>query len=78
MLVEVYEVKYFLIELLDFIDVICFCMEQGGLIVKDLVLFIGQFNCVYEVLNCKCGLILEMIWKFYCNLGIFVESFIGC
>jgi len=52
-------------------------MEQGGLTVKDLVPSIGQPNRVYEVLNRKCGLTLEMIRNLHRNLGIPAESLIG-
>lgn len=53
MLVEVYEVKYFLMDLLDFVEVIKFEMECKGLIVKDFEFMIGKSNCVYEILNYK-------------------------
>lgn len=52
-------------------------MEQGGLTVKDLVPFIGQPNRVYEVLNRKRGLTIDMIRKLHHNLGIPAESLIG-
>ena len=45
--------------------------------VKDLVPSIGQLNRVYEVLNRKRGLTLEMIRKLHRNLGIPAESLIG-
>ncbi|HYQ24976.1 transcriptional regulator [Stenotrophomonas sp.] len=76
-LVEAYEAKHFPIELPDPIEAIRFRMEQGGLTVKDLVPSIGQLNRVYEVLNRKRGLTLEMIRNLHRNLGIPAESLIG-
>lgn len=76
-LVEAYEAKHYPIESPDPIDAIRFRMEQGGLTVKDLVPSIGQLNRVYEVLNRKRGLTLEMIRKLHRNLGIPAESLIG-
>lgn len=76
-LVEAYEAKHYPIEPPDPIDAIRFRMEQGGLTVKDLVPSIGQLNRVYEVLNRKRGLTLEMIRKLHRNLGIPAESLIG-
>ena len=52
-------------------------MEQGGLPVKDLVPSIGQPNRVYEVLNRKRGLTIDMIRNLHRNLGIPAESLIG-
>lgn len=76
-LVEAYESKHFPIEAADPIEAIRFRMEQGGLSVKDLVPSIGQPNRVYEVLNRKRGLTLEMIRNLHRNLGIPAESLIG-
>lgn len=76
-LVEAYESKHFPIEAADPIEAIRFRMEQGGLTVKDLVPSIGQPNRVYEVLNRKRGLTLEMIRNLHRNLGIPAESLIG-
>lgn len=52
-------------------------MEQGGLTVKDLVPYIGRANRVYEVLNGKRSLTIEMIRNLHRNLGIPAESLIG-
>src|SRR5687767_10160831 len=60
-LVEAYEAKHFPIEPPDPIEAIRFRMEQGGLTIQDLVLSIGKPNRVYEVLNGKRSLTLEMI-----------------
>ena len=76
-LVEAYEAKHFPIAAPDPIEAIRFRMEQGGLSVKDLVPSIGQPNRVYEVLNRKRGLTLEMIRNLHRNLGIPAESLIG-
>ncbi len=76
-LVEAYEAKRFPIEAPDPIEAIRFRMEQGGLSVKDLVPSIGQPNRVYEVLNGKRSLTIEMIRNLHRNLGIPAESLIG-
>ena len=76
-LVEAYEAKHFPIDAPDPIEAIRFRMEQGGLTVTDLVPSIGQPNRVYEVLNRKRGLTLEMIRNLHRNLGIPAESLIG-
>ena len=76
-LVEVYEAKHFPIEAPDPIEAIRFRMEQGGLTIKDLVPSIGQPNRVYEVLNRKRGLTIDMIRKLHHNLGIPAASLIG-
>lgn len=76
-LVEAYEAIHDPIEAPDPIEAIRFRMEQGGLTVEDLVPSIGQPNRVYEVLNRKRGLTLEMIRNLHRNLGIPAESLIG-
>jgi HTH-type transcriptional regulator/antitoxin HigA len=76
-LVEAYEAKHFPIESPDPIEAIRFRMEQAGLTVKDLVPSIGQPNRVYEVLNRKRGLTVQMIRNLHRNLGIPAESLIG-
>ena len=76
-LVEAYEARRFPIEAPDPIEAIRFRMEQGGLTVKDLVPSIGKPNRVYEILNRKRGLTLEMIRNLHRNLGIPAESLIG-
>lgn len=52
-------------------------MEQGGLTVKDLVPYIGRPNRVYEVLNRKRALTIDMIRNLNQHLGIPAESLIG-
>lgn len=76
-LVEAYETRHFPIKAPDPIAAIRFRMEQGGLTAKDLVPSIGQPNRVYEVLNRKRGLTIEMIRNLHRNLGIPVVSLIG-
>jgi HTH-type transcriptional regulator/antitoxin HigA len=76
-LVEAYERKHFPMELPDPIEAIRFAMEQKGLIAKDLVPMIGQLNRVYEILNGKRPLTLQMIRKIHRELGIPAESLIG-
>lgn len=76
-LVEAYEARNFPIGAPDPLEAIRFRMEQGGLTVKDLVPSIGQPNRVYEVLNGKRSLTLEMIRNLHRNLGIPAESLIG-
>lgn len=76
-LVEAYEAAHFPIDPPDPIEAIRFRMEQGGLTVKDLVPSIGQPNRVYEVLNRKRGLTLEMIRNLHRNLDIPLGSLIG-
>lgn len=76
-LVEVYEAKHFSIDVPDPIEAIRFRMEQAGLTVKDLVPFIGRPNRVYEVLNRKRGLTIDMIRKLHRHLGIPADSLIG-
>jgi HTH-type transcriptional regulator/antitoxin HigA len=51
-------------------------MEQNGLTAKDLVPMIGQINRVYEVLNRKRPLTLQMIRRLHRELGIPAESLI--
>lgn len=76
-LVEAYENRHFPIEAPDPVEAIRFRMEQGGLTVKDLVSSIGQPNRVYEVLNRKRSLTIEMIRNLHRNLGIPAESLLG-
>jgi len=76
-LVEAYETRTFPIGAPDPIEAIRFRMEQGGLTVKDLVPSIGKPNRVYEVLNGKRSLTIDMIRNLHRNLGIPAESLIG-
>lgn len=76
-LIEVWEARHHPVPPPDPVEAIRFRMEQAGLTVKDLVPSIGQPNRVYEVLNRKRGLTLEMIRKLHRNLGIPAQSLIG-
>ena len=51
-------------------------MDQAGLTPKDLTPVIGRLNRVYEVLNRKRPLTLNMIWKLHDKLGIPAECLI--
>ena len=75
-LVEAYERRHFPMNLPDPIEAIRFSMEQKGLAAKDLVPMIGQINRVYEVLNRKRPLTLQMIRRLHRELGIPAESLI--
>ena len=76
-LVEAYEAKHHPIDLPDPVEAIKFAMEQRGLTVKDLVPMIGGTNRVYEVLNRKRPLTLQMIRRLHKGLGISAECLIG-
>jgi len=76
-LVEAYEKKHFPFELPDPIEAIKFRRVQAGLAAKDLVPMICQINRVYEVLNRKRPLTLQMIRRLHRQLGIPAESLIG-
>lgn len=75
-LAEAYETKHFPIDLPDPVEAIKFRMEQSGLTPKDLQPMIGRLNRVYEILNRKRPLTLNMIWKLHEGLGIPAESLI--
>ena len=75
-LIEAYEKKHYRFDLPDPVEAIKFRMEQSGLVPKDLVPMIGQINRVYEVLNRKRPLTLQMIRRLYRDLGIPAESLI--
>ncbi|MPS29367.1 transcriptional regulator [Pigmentiphaga sp.] len=75
-LVQAYEARHFPIDLPDPVEAIKFRMEQAGLTAKDLEPMIGRRNRVYEILNRKRGLTLQMIWNLHKGLGIPAESLI--
>lgn len=75
-LVAAYEARHYPVDLPDPIEAIRFRMDQAGLTPKDLVPAIGQLNRVYEVLNRKRPLTLNMIWNLHDKLGIPAESLI--
>ena len=75
-LVEAYERQKFPLDLPDPVEAIRFRMDQNGLTAKDLQPMIGRLNRVYEILNRKRPLTLEMIWKLHRGLGIPADSLI--
>ena len=75
-LVEAWEARNYPLDLPDPIDAIHYHMEQNGLAAKDLVIYIGNRNRVYEVLNRKRPLSLRMIRRLHKGLGIPAESLI--
>ena len=75
-LVQAYEAKHHPIDPPDPIVAIKFRMEQSNLTVKDLVPYIGPLNRVYEVLNCKRPLSLNMIRRLSEGLQIPAEVLI--
>ena len=75
-LVEAYERKHYPLDLPDPVEAIKFRMEQMALAPKDLVPMIGQINRVYEILNRKRPLTLQMIRRVHQKLGIPAESLI--
>lgn len=75
-LVQAYEARHFPVELPDPVEAIKFRMEQQGLQPKDLEPMIGRRNRVYEVLNRKRPLTMQMVWRLHTGLGIPAESLI--
>lgn len=75
-LVEAYERKHYPMDLPDPVEAIKFQMEQKGLYPKDLTPIFGRLNRVYEVLNRKRSLTLNMIRKLNADLDIPAESLI--
>ena len=75
-LIDAYEREHFPIEAPTPVEAIKFRMEQAGLSPKDLVPAIGRLNRVYEILNRKRPLTLNMIWKLHEKFGIPAESLI--
>ncbi len=75
-LVEAYEKKHYRFDPPDPVEAIKFRMEQMALAPKDLVPMIGQLNRVYEVLNRRRPLTLQMIRQLHEQLGIPAESLI--
>ena len=75
-LLDAYEAEHYPMDPPDPIEAIKFRMEQSGLVAKDLVPMIGQINRVYEVLNRKRPLTLQMIRRLHRDLGIPAESLI--
>jgi HTH-type transcriptional regulator/antitoxin HigA len=75
-LVDAYERDHYPIDPPDPIDAIRFHMDQTGMTVADLVPYIGPRNRVYEVLNGKRALTMQMIRRLL-TLGIPASSLVG-
>ena len=76
-LVEAYERKHFPIDEPDPIEAIRFRLEQQGLDPRALVGVIGGRSRVYEVMQRKRALSLEMIRRLHERFGIPAEVLIG-
>src|SRR6204780_3053473 len=75
-LVEAYEQKHFPIDPPDPIEAISFRLEQQGLDPRALVGVIGGRSRVYEVMQRKRALSLEMIRRLHQRFGIPAEVLI--
>lgn len=75
-LVEAWEARNYPLALPDPVDAIRYHMEQNGLAPKDLAVYIGSRNRVYEVLNRRRPLSLNMVRRLHLGLGIPAESLI--
>ncbi len=75
-LVEAWESRKYPLDLPDAIEAIKYHMDQKDLKPRDLVPYIGSRNRVYEVLNRKRSLTLQMIRRLHKGLGIPAESLI--
>lgn len=75
-LIEAYERKHYPLDLPDPVEAIKFEMDRRGLTVKDLETVIGRPNRVYEILNHRRPLTLQMIQRLHSRLGIPAESLI--
>ena len=76
-LVQAFEARHYAIDLPDPIEAIKFRMEQQDLKPKDLEPMIGRINRVYEILNRKRPLTMNMVRKLHAGLGISAECLIG-
>lgn len=76
-LFQAYEARHFPIGTPDPVEAIKFRVEQSGLSVKDLEPLIGRSKRVYEILNRKRPLTLEMIRRLHRQLGIPAQVLIG-
>ena len=75
-LIDAYESKHFPIDPPDPIEAIRFRLEQQGLDTRALVGVIGGRSRVYEVMNRKRSLTLEMIRRLHERFGIPAEVLI--
>jgi HTH-type transcriptional regulator/antitoxin HigA len=76
-LVQAYEAKHYPIDPPDPIEAIKFRMDQSGMVVKDLVPYIGPLNRVYEVMARSRPLTLHMIRRIHKGMGIPAEVLIN-
>lgn len=76
-LAEAYEDRHDPVAPPDPIEAILFRMEQMGLKPRDLEPFIGSRSRVWEILNRKRGLSIEMIRRLHSGLGLPYENLIG-
>ena len=76
LLVEAYEEKHFPLPLPSPVDAIKFRMEQGGMTVADMAPYLGDPECVQNVLSGARPLTLEMIQRLR-KLGISGEVLLG-
>ena len=76
-LVQAFEARHYAIDLPDPIEAIKFRMEQQDLKPEDLEPMIGRINRVYEILNRKRPLTMNMVRKLHAGLGISAECLIG-
>ena len=76
-LIEDYERKNYPTDPVDPIEAIKFRMDQASLTAKDLVPAIGNLNRVYEVLNGKRALSINMIKNLNKKFGIPLSSLIS-
>jgi HTH-type transcriptional regulator / antitoxin HigA len=76
-LVQAFEGQHVRIDPPDPVEAIKFRLEQGGVSIKDLEPIIGKSNRVYEILNRKRPLTLNMIRRLHRELGIPAEVLLG-
>ena len=77
MLVEAYENKHYPVGPADPVEAIKVCMEQQGLVAKDLEPYIGSTGRVSEVLNRKRALSLRMVKRLHDGLKIPYQSLLS-
>jgi len=76
-LIEAYENKHYPISPPDPVEAIKFRMEQQGLTLRDLEVYIGPSGRVSEVLNRKRPLSLRMVKRLHDGLRIPYESLLA-
>jgi HTH-type transcriptional regulator / antitoxin HigA len=77
-LVEAFEsINYLIPEQDDPVRELEYYMESRGLSRTVMIPYLGSKDRVSEILNCKCGLSLEMIRRLHSGLGTPVELLMG-